>query len=76
MIDFKVERMKRRISQQDLADALNVSIHTIVRMEAYERTHKNPFYTMRAANVARIAEFFGVSADELLEIGEYKPKSK
>lgn len=55
------QRKRKGITQQELADALNISRSTLA---GYEAENKKPSYKV----LVRIAEYFGVTVDYLLEL--------
>lgn len=59
-MNIKIERLKLRLTQKDLADKIGVTPNTIVRWEA------NPEGIPGAALIA-MADLFGCSTDYLLE---------
>lgn len=60
---LKILRKKRGITQQELADAINISRSTIA---GYEIEDKQPSYEV----IAKIAKYFSVSTDFLLGIDD------
>ncbi len=55
------QRKRKGITQQELADALNISRSTLA---GYEAENKKPSYKV----LVRMAEYFGVTTDYLLEL--------
>lgn len=58
---IKKTRVKYRRTQQEIADALGVSVRQVQRYEAGERT-------ISTARLELIAEFFGIDPSELIDI--------
>lgn len=70
MLSLKLKQLRNKASltQQELADALNISRSTIA---GYEAERKQPSYEM----MVRLSHFFNVSTDYLLEAGLFDPKT-
>ncbi|NBH14873.1 XRE family transcriptional regulator [Lachnospiraceae bacterium] len=70
MLSLKLKQLRNKagLTQQELADALNISRSTIA---GYEAERKQPSYEM----MVRLSRFFNVSTDYLLEAGLFEPKT-
>ena len=65
-INLKLAREKRGLTQEQVADALNISIGTI---SGYERAYRKPDPEM----ICKLADLYSVSTDWLLGREETKP---
>lgn len=70
MLSLKLKQLRNKagLTQQELADALNISRSTIA---GYEAEQKQPSYEM----MVRLSHFFNVSTDYLLDAGLFEPKT-
>ena len=60
MLPVKRLRKERQITQRELSILTGITERTIISIET------NPNYSSRSATLEKLADFFGVSTDEIL----------